>query len=119
MKIKAGDNVIVLIGKDKNRQGLVTKILTQKKKALVKDINVSKKHVKSSQNKPGGIVDRQMPIYISKLALVCPHCKKPTRVGYLIDSTGKKDRICRKCGGLIDTKKTVKNQTKKPVKSKK
>lgn len=119
MKIKAGDNVIVLIGKDKNRQGQVLKVLTQKKKALVKGVNISKKHVKSTQNKPGGIIDREMPMYLSKLALVCPLCKKPTRIGYTIDSTGKKVRICRKCKGLIDTKKVVKKIAPLKAKSKK
>ncbi len=119
MKIKAGDNIIVLIGKDKNRQGQVLKVLTQKKKALVKGVNVFKKHLKSTQNKPGGIIDREMPIYLSKLALVCPLCKKPTRVGYSIDSTGKKVRICRKCRGLIDTKKVVKKTAPPKAKSKK
>ncbi len=119
MKIKTGDNVIVLIGKDKNRQGQVLKVLTQKKKAIVKGVNISKKHVKSTQNKPGGIIDREMPIFLSKLALVCPLCKKPTRVGYTIDSTGKKDRICRKCLGLIDTKKIVKKTAPSKAKPKK
>lgn len=119
MKIKTGDNVIVLIGKDKNRQGQVVKVLTRQKKALVKGVNVFKKHLKSTQNKPGGIIDHEMPIYLSKLALICPVCKKPTRVGYSTDSAGKKIRICRKCKGLIDTKKVVKKTASSKAKSKK
>jgi len=101
MKIKTADNVIVLIGKDKNRQGQVIKVFTQLKKALVKGVNISKKHIKSSQNKPGGIIDKEMPIYLSKIALVCPLCQKPTRVGYLTSSSGKKERICKKCQAII------------------
>jgi len=119
MKIKTGDNVIVLIGKDKNRQGQVLKVSLRKKKALVKGINISKKHLKSSQNKPGGIIDRQMPIHLSKLALICPACNQPTRVGYSVDSANKKIRICKKCKSPIDTKKIVKKTASSKAKPKK
>ncbi len=113
MKLKIGDTVLVLIGKDKNRQGEVVRIIPKAKKAIVKGINVSKRHVKSSQNQPGGIIDKEMPIHISKLALVCPSCHKPTRVGYLTDKDGTKNRLCKKCQALVDQKKILKKVSPK------
>jgi len=113
MKLKIGDNVLVLLGKDKNRQGAVVNLIPKSKKAIVKDINVSKRHVKSSQNQPGGIIDKEMPIHISKLALICPSCHKPTRVGFTVDKDGTKNRLCKKCRSIIDQKKVLKKVTAK------
>ena len=120
MKIKRDDKVQVLIGKDKGRQGQVIKVFPKKNKLLVKDINVFKKHVKPSQGKPGGIISREVPLYISKVALVCPSCKKAVRVSYQIDEkTNKKSRICQKCKKPIDKiKKTPVKKTKSVKKTK-
>ena len=124
MKIKINDNVKVLIGKDKNRQGIVTKIFPKKSLVLVSGINISKKHLKSSQGKPGGIVDKEVPIHVSKLALFCPICKQISRVGYIIQSDKKKVRTCKKCKAILDSKSLVEKTTNKkkdvkPIKSKK
>lgn len=97
MKIKKGDTVKVLVGKDRGKTGKVEKIYPKKDKVLVSGVNIYKKHMKSQgERKPGGIIDIPRPLPRSKVALLCPKCKQPTRVGYKINPTGKK-RICKKC----------------------
>ena len=103
MKILKGDKVKVLIGKDKNREGEVVKSFPKKSSVVVKGLNIFKKHVKPSQGRPGSIVEKERAIYISKVALVCPECKKTTRVGYKIDKSGTKYRICKKCQAVINS----------------
>lgn len=104
MKIKKGDEVIVLLGKDKGKKGKVEQVLPKKNAVVVKDINVFKRHKKKqSEESKGQIVDIVKPLGVSKVALVCPHCKKPTRVGYSIVKSEKK-RICKKCKEELDTK---------------
>lgn len=103
MKIKKGDTVKVLLGKDKGRTGKVQKILLKEEKLTIEGINIYKKHVKpQKEGQKGGIVEIARPMPISKIALVCPACSKTTRVGYQVDKDGKKMRICKKCQGLID-----------------
>jgi len=104
MKIIKGDKVKVLIGKDKGRSGQVIVCLPKKNKVVVKGLNMFKKHIKASQNQAGGIVEREVPLHLSKVALVCPNCKKTTRVGYQIDKSGQKYRICKKCHSIIQIK---------------
>ncbi|OGV89204.1 50S ribosomal protein L24 [Microgenomates group bacterium RBG_19FT_COMBO_39_10] len=109
MKLKKGDSVIVLKGKDKGRKGKIEKIFPKINKALIPGINVYKKHArKQSDKKPGGIIEIVKPLPIANVALFCPKCKKPTRVGYRIEQkSGKvrnkvvKARICRKCQTII------------------
>ncbi len=109
MKILKNDKVKVLIGKDKGREGLVVKSYPKKDRVLVKDINIFKKHVKPTQGKAGGIVEKERPLLVSKVALICPNCQKTTRVGYTIDKSGTKYRICKKCKTILNNN----NQTKK------
>ena len=103
MKILKGDNVKILIGKDKGREGLVVKSIPKKDKIVVKGLNLYKKHIKPSQNKPGSIIEKERSITVSKVALICPSCKKTVRVAYLIDKSGEKSRICRKCKATLNT----------------
>lgn len=117
MKIKKGDKVKILIGKDKSRVGLVRKVITKRSSVIVEKINLVKKHVKAtSKDKPGGIIEVEKPLSVSKLMIICPQCSKTTRVGYQLDKSGKKYRICRKCQSLLDGAKT---RAKSKVKSKK
>lgn len=101
MKIIKGDQVKILIGKDKGRSGQVLVCIPKKNKVVVKGLNMFKKHVKASQNQSGGIIEREVPLQVSKVALICPNCKKATRVGYKIDKSGQKYRICKKCQSII------------------
>ena len=114
MKILKGDKVKILIGKDKGRETLIIKSFPKKSSLVVKDLNIFKKHVKPTQGKPGSIVEKERPIYISKVALICPEYKKVTRVGYKIDKSGEKYRICKKCQSIIvGTAKGATTPTKK------
>lgn len=100
-KLKKGDEVEVLIGKDKGRRGKIERVFPASGEVLVGGINVYKRHKKAQGMKsPGGIVDIARPLSISKVMLVCPHCNKKTRVGIRI-SAEKKYRFCRKCKGEL------------------
>lgn len=106
MRIKKGDKVVVLGGKDRGKVGSVQKVMPKKKQAIVEGANLLKKHIKPSQKHPkGGIVTFPAPIHLSNLMVVCPKCEKPTRVGYKFkDRKGKKkkERTCRRCGASLD-----------------
>lgn len=107
MKILKGDKVKILIGKDKGREGAITKSFPKKNKVVVENLNLFKKHIKPSQGKPGSIIEKERSILVSKVALICPNCKKTTRIGYQIDKTGEKYRICKKCKSIL-TNTTIK-----------
>lgn len=103
MKIKKGDLIRVTTGRDKGREVKVERVFPKKGLVLAVGVNQYKKHRKPMGDKPGEVVTLDRPIDVSKIALVCPKCKQPTRVGYkIIDN--KKIRICRKCDQDIDTK---------------
>ena len=102
MKIKKGDRVRVLSGKDRGKEGVVMRAMPAERKVIVEGVNVAKKHqgpTRSTQQ--GGIIDRDMPLPVANVALVCPSCSKATRVGYKFDASGQKVRVCKKCGGEI------------------
>ena len=99
LKIKKGDRVIVLTGKDKGKSGEVIRTLPKEGKVIVDGVNVAKKHQRATKaTMQGGIIDKDMPIPISAVAIVSPGDGKPTRVGYRFDDRGVKIRICRRTG---------------------
>lgn len=103
MKIKKGDTVKILLGKDRGREGKVERVFLKEGQVLVAGINLYKKHVKprgEGKQSQGGILSVSRPLSISKIALICPKCKVQTRIGYLF-SGGDKVRICRKCQAEI------------------
>ena len=101
MNVKKGDTVVVLSGKDKGKQGKVLVADPKGGKVIVEGVNVATKHQKpQGQNKEGGIIKIETPLYVSKVQLVCPKCGKGTRVGYKL-ADGKKVRVCKKCGAEI------------------
>ena len=98
MKIKKGDRVVVLQGKDRGKEGTVMRALPSKGKVIVEGVNIAKKHQKPTRaTMQGGIIDKDMPLDVSNVALVCPK-DGATRVGYKLTDNGGKARICRKCG---------------------
>jgi large subunit ribosomal protein L24 len=105
VKFKIGDTVKITSGKDKGRDGKIEKVLSKGSKVLLPGINMYKKHVKgnSQTNQKGGIFDLPRPLSVAKIALMCPKCKKTTRVG-LRKIENDKVRVCKKCGKEIDTK---------------
>jgi len=101
MKIKKGDKIKVIAGKDNGTESKVEKVYRKGKKLLVLNVNTYKKHIKKNEKMPqGGRVDLPRPIDISKVMLVCPKCNKPTRIGYRVEKN-KKYRICKKCDSKI------------------
>lgn len=102
MKIKKGDKVKVLLGKDRGKTGVVEQVFQKKGELLVGGVNIYKKHVKSRGEKgnTGGIIDKTRPLAASKVALICPKCAKITRPGYQKLAEGK-NRICRVCKAEI------------------
>ena len=101
LKIKKGDKVVVITGKDKGKTGEVTKVLVQENKVIVSGINMAKRHTKPSQESAGGIISKEMPIQISNVAYVDPKTNKPTRLGIKIDKDGRKVRVAKKSGEVI------------------
>jgi len=101
MKIKKGDNVMVLSGNDKGKTGEVLEVIPKTEKVIVKGVNVRKKHVKPrKQGEEGGIIPVECSIHSAKVNVVCPKCNKPTRIGYLVEGDTK-TRICKKCGNKL------------------
>ncbi len=100
IKLKKGDEVIVLAGKDKGKTGKIIKVLPKQMKAIVSEINRVKKNQKPDNNQPGGIVDKEMPLHISNLSFYDPELKKGIRIGYKFDKD-KKVRINKSSGKEI------------------
>ena len=101
MKIKKGDRVRVLTGKDRGKEGEVSRAIPSQGKVIVDGVNVAKKHQKATRaTMQGGIIDKDMPIPAANVALLCTACG-PTRVGYRFDPDGTKIRVCKKCGGDV------------------
>ena len=99
LKIKKGDRVIVLSGKDRGKSGEVIRTLPKQGKVIVDGVNVAKKHQRATKaTMQGGIIDKDMPIPIASVAIISPGDGKPTRVGYRFDDRGVKIRICRRTG---------------------
>jgi large subunit ribosomal protein L24 len=101
-KIKKGDNVVVLTGKDKGRTGTVLEMVTKTDRVLVQGINMVKRHTKQSQANEGGIIAKEATIHISNVALADPKDGAATRVGIKTNDDGKKVRFAKRSGDLID-----------------
>jgi large subunit ribosomal protein L24 len=102
MKIHRGDTVRVLTGKDRGAEGVVSQAFPDRGKVIVEGVNVAKRHTKPrSAEDPGGILDKEMPIDVSNVAVLSPADGKPTRIGYKVDDKGQKVRVCRRSGEEI------------------
>lgn len=99
MKLKAGDTVMVIAGKDTGMESKISKVFPTKRKVLVEGVNTAKRHTKpTGATMQGGIIDKDMPIDASNVMIVCDNCG-PTRIGHRFDDDGAKHRTCVKCGG--------------------
>jgi large subunit ribosomal protein L24 len=103
LKLKVGDTIKVTLGKDKGREAKIERVLPRVRMVIVPGVNMYKKHVKKVGDTKGGIYDIPRPLSFGKIALVCPKCKKVTRVGFKFAGS-QKVRVCRKCGKEIDSK---------------
>lgn len=101
-KIRKGDKVVVLAGKDKGRSGEVLRVMPKDDKALVRGVNLIRRHQKQSQTQEGGIISKEAPIHLSNIALVDPKDGKPTRVGFQVQQDGTKVRVAKRSGEVIN-----------------
>ena len=101
-KIKKGDKVVVLTGRDSGRTGEVVQVMPKDEKALVRGVNMVKRHQKQSMNQEGGIISKEAPIHLSNLAIADPKDGKASRVGFKILDDGRKVRFAKRSGELID-----------------
>jgi len=102
MKIKKGDNVYILVGKDRGKKGRVEKVFPRRGKVIVAGVNVATKHQKPMRGvKQVGRIKINLPIDISNVALICEKCGKYVRIGYKKLADGKKERVCKRCGEAI------------------
>ena len=102
MRVRKGDTVEVLSGKQRGRRGQVMRVLPVKDKVIVDGANMSKRHTKPrGQTMQGGIIDKDMPLPVSAVGIVCAACGRPSRIGYRVDEAGRKLRICKRCGSEL------------------
>ena len=101
-KIRKGDKVVVLSGRDKGRTGEVIEVRPAQARALVRGVNLVKRHQKQSASQEGGIVSKELPIHLSNIAYADPKDGKPTRIGWKVQADGKKIRIAKRSGAEID-----------------
>jgi large subunit ribosomal protein L24 len=102
-KIRKGDRVQVLAGRDKGKRGEVLSVAPAESRALVQGVNMVKRHQKPrGLNQPGGIIEKEAPIHLSNLALIDPKSDKPTRVGFRVLEDGKKVRVAKSSGEVLD-----------------
>ncbi|MBE3559130.1 MAG: 50S ribosomal protein L24 [Ktedonobacteraceae bacterium] len=106
MKIKRGDTVLIIAGKDKGKEGTVSRALPRIEKVIVEGLNLVKKHVRpQGQTRQGGVIEKAMPIHVSNVMLKCTECGEPTRVGHerrMVGEKMRKVRICKKCHKVIE-----------------
>lgn len=103
-RIRKDDKVMVTTGKDKGKIGKVLKVLRKKDRVLVEKVNVAKRHTRGNPyaQQPGGILEKEMPIHVSNVMVMCETCAAPVRTGYRYDDDGKKVRFCKKCNKPIE-----------------
>lgn len=103
-RIRKDDKVMVITGKDAGKIGKVLKILRKKDRVLVEKVNMAKRHMRPNPylQQPGGIMEKEMPVHVSNLMVVCAVCAKPTKVGYKYTEDGKKVRFCKKCNEVME-----------------
>jgi large subunit ribosomal protein L24 len=102
LKIKKGDNVVVITGRDKGKTGEVLRVFPADSRAIVQGVHLAKRHTRPRMGDPGGIVEKELTIHISNIAHIDPQSRKPTRVGYRQLGDGRKVRFARRSGEVID-----------------
>jgi len=102
LKVKKGDNVVVISGRDKGKQGEVLRVFPSESRLVVQGVHVARRHTRQRMGDPGGIVEKELTIHVSKVAHIDPTSGKPTRVGFKILDDGRKVRIARRSGEVLD-----------------
>ena len=104
LNVRKNDQVKVLAGKDRGKTGRVLRVFPLRNRAIVENVNTVRRHTRPNPQKniQGGVVEREGPIHISNLQVICPECDRPVRIGIQFLSDGKKVRVCKSCSGTID-----------------
>ena len=102
LKIKKGDTIVVISGRDKGKRGEVLRVFPDDARVIVQGVHVARRHTKQSLGEPGGIVDKELTIHVSNVAHIDPQSGKPTRVGYRNLDEGRKVRFARRSGEVLD-----------------
>lgn len=105
LDIRKDDRVMVACGKDRGKMGKVLRVIPEKNRAVVEKVSMVKRHTRGgmSQTGTGGIVEKEAPVDVSNLMLVCNKCAEPTRVGHVVLENGQRARSCKRCGELLDS----------------
>jgi len=101
-RIKKGDTVVVLAGKERGKQGKVLHVMSAQSKVVVEKLNLIKRHTKPGRSNKGGIVEKEAALALGKVMVVCPHCAKPARLGIALLDGGRRLRRCKRCGEIVD-----------------
>jgi large subunit ribosomal protein L24 len=102
LKVKKGDTVVVISGRDKGKRGEVLRVFPEDARLIVQGVHVARRHTRQSLGQPGGIVDKELTIHVSNVAHIDPQSNRPTRVGYRNLDNGRKVRVARRSGEVID-----------------
>jgi len=102
MKIKVNDNVLVIAGKYRGKTGKVMRVFKKQNRVTVEKVNIRTRHIRKTATQAGQRIQYEAPMAVSNVKLICPSCKKPTRVGYSVLESGKKYRICKKCNESVE-----------------
>lgn len=102
MKTKIGDEVLVTAGVYKGKKGKILSVVSKQNKIVVEKVNIRTRHIKKTPQRAGERIQFEAPFDASKVKVICPHCSKPTRIGYTVPEKGKKYRVCKKCGRSVE-----------------
>lgn len=102
LKIKKGDSVVVISGRDKGKRGEVLRVFPDENRVIVQGVHIARRHTRPRFGEPGGIIDKELTIHVSNVAHIDPRSSQPTRVGYRILDDGRKVRVARRSGEVID-----------------
>jgi len=106
LQIRKNDIVKVISGREKGKVGRILKVDRQKGRVLIEKLNMVKRHIKPGKTHPqGGIVEKEAPLSYSNVLVMCDKCNKPTRISMAVDGSGKRSRVCKRCGDVLEAKK--------------
>jgi large subunit ribosomal protein L24 len=101
-KVRREDTVLVMTGKERGKTGVVRQVLPREGRIVIAGVNVVKRHMRPRADRPGGIIEREAPLHMSNVMVVCKSCSKPTRVAFRFRDDGRKVRHCRRCNQALD-----------------
>jgi large subunit ribosomal protein L24 len=101
-KVKREDTVLVITGKERGKTGVVRQVIPGEGRVVISGVNVVKRHMRPRADRPGGIIEREAPLHMSNVMVVCKSCSKPTRVAFRLRDDGRKVRYCRRCDQALD-----------------